>query len=84
MMKTGFLIQDLRRVELTNLVATQEGGSFITGDLVNQNVSPSLGDASLVIEGEEFDGNVVRQAGSQVVFESNNFEEIARKLSQTP
>jgi hypothetical protein len=80
-MKTGCLIQDLRRIDLTNLVATQEGGSFITGDVVNANASPSPGDASLVIEGEEFAGNVVRYTGSQVVFESDSFEEIAKKLS---
>jgi hypothetical protein len=38
-------------------------------------------DASLVIEGKEFAGNVVRYAGSQVIFESGRFEEIAKKLS---
>jgi hypothetical protein len=79
-MKTGCLIQDLRRIDLTKLAATQEGGSFITGEVVNPNVSPSLGDASLVIDGEEFAGNVVRYTGSQVVFESDSFDEIARKL----
>ena len=47
----------------------------------SQNVSLSLGDASLVIEGEEFAGNVVRCSGSQVIFESDRFEEIAKKLS---
>ena len=79
-MKTGCLIQDLRRIDLTKLAATQEDGSFITGEVVNPNVSPSLGDASLVIDGEEFAGNVVRYTGSQVVFESDSFDEIARKL----
>ena len=57
-MKTGYLIQDIRRIELKNLIAKREGGSFITGDLANQQVSPSVGDASLVIEGKEFAGNV--------------------------
>jgi hypothetical protein len=47
----------------------------------SQNVSLSVGDASLVIEGEEFAGNVVRYTESQVIFESGRFEEIAKKLS---
>jgi len=47
----------------------------------SQNVSRSLADASLVIEGKEFAGNVVHYAGSQVIFESGRFEEIAKKLS---
>jgi hypothetical protein len=80
-MKTGYLIQDVRRIELKNLIAKREGGSFITGDVANQQVSPSVGDASLVIEGEEFAGNVVRYTESQVIFESGRFEEIAKKLS---
>jgi hypothetical protein len=42
----------------------------------SQNVSRSLADASLVIEGEEFAGNIVHYAGSQVIFESGRFEEI--------
>jgi hypothetical protein len=79
-MKTGCLIQDLRRIELKNLVANREG-SCITADLAGQTVSPSFGDASLVIEGEEFAGNVSRFAGSEVDFESDRFEEIAEKLS---
>jgi hypothetical protein len=80
-MKTGCLIQDLRRIDLNNLVAKKEGGSFIVGDVANPNVSPSVGDASLVIEGEEFPGDVVRYTGSQVIFESNSFDEIAKKLA---
>ena len=39
------------------------------------------GDASLVIEGEEFAGDVVRYTGSQVVFEPRSFEEIAKKFA---
>ena len=81
MMKTGYLIQDARRIELKNLIAKREGGSFITGDVTNQHVSPSVGDASLVIEGEEFAGDVVRYTESQVFFESGRFEEIEKKLS---
>jgi hypothetical protein len=81
-MKTGCIIQDIRRIELKNLIAEREGGSsFIIGDVANQQVSPSVGDASLVIEGEEFAGNVVRYTESQVVFESDRFKEIAEKLS---
>jgi hypothetical protein len=80
-MKTGYLIQDVRRVELKNLIAKRDGGSFITGDLADEHGSPSVGDASLVIEGEEFAGNVVRFTRSQVVFESDRFEELAKKLS---
>jgi hypothetical protein len=80
-MKTGCLIQDLRRIDLNNLVATKEGGSFIMGEVTNPNVSPSVGDASLVIEGEEFPGDVVRFTGSQVVFEPSSFDEIAKKLA---
>jgi hypothetical protein len=80
-MKTGYLIQDVRRIELKNLTAKRDGGSFITGDMTDQHASPSVGDASLVIEGEEFAGNVVRYSGSQVIFESELFEEIAKKLS---
>ena len=34
-MKTGYLIQDVRRVELKNLIAKRGGGSFITGDLAD-------------------------------------------------
>lgn len=80
-MKTGCLIQDLRRIDLKNLVATREDGLLIIGEVASQNVSPSLGDASLVIEGEEFAGNVVRYTGSQIMFESDRFEEIAKKLA---
>jgi hypothetical protein len=80
-MKTGCLIQDVRRVELKNLIAKRDGGSFFTGDLADEHVSPSVGDASLVIEGEEFAGNVVRHTGGQVIFESDRFEELAKKLS---
>ena len=80
-MKTGYLIQDVRRIELKNLIAKREGGSFIAGDAADEHVSPSVGDASMVIEGEEFAGNVVRYTGSQVVFESDRLEEIAKKLS---
>mgnify|MGYP003693766607 CR=1 FL=1 len=35
-MKTGYLIQDVRRIELKNLIAKREGGSFITGDVANR------------------------------------------------
>jgi hypothetical protein len=35
----------------------------------------------LIVEGEEFAGNVVRGSGSQVIFESDRFEEMAGKLS---
>jgi hypothetical protein len=80
-MKTGCLIQDLRRIDLINLAATREGGSFITAEMADERVSPSLGDASLVIEGQEFDGNVVRCTAPQITFESESFEEIAKKLS---
>jgi hypothetical protein len=80
-MKTGYLIQDVRRIELKNLNANREDGSFIIGDVANQHVSPSVGDASLVIEGEEFAGDVVRYTESQVFFESGRFEEIEKKLS---
>ena len=80
-MKTGYLIQDVRRIELENLTAKREGDAFITGDVANQHASPSVGDASLVIEGEEFAGNVFRCTGSQVIFASDRFEEIAEKLS---
>ena len=52
---------------MKNLIAKREGGSFITGDVTNQQVSPSVGDASLVIEGEEFAGDVVRYTESQVL-----------------
>jgi hypothetical protein len=51
-MKNGRLIQDLRTIELTNLVAKHGGAPCIAGDMVDQNVAPSVGDASLVIEGE--------------------------------
>jgi len=80
-MKIACLIQDTRWVELKNLIATREAGSCITGNLADQNVSLNIGDASLVIDGEEFAGNVVRHTESQVIFESDRFEEIAKKLS---
>ena len=80
-MKTGYLIQDVRRIELENLTAKSEGGAFVTGDVANQHASPSVGDASLVIEGEEFAGNVFRCTGSQVIFESDRFAEIAEKIA---
>lgn len=80
-MKTGYIIQDVRRIELRNLIAKREGGSFIIGDVANQQVSPSIGDASLVIEGNEFAGNVVSHTESQVIFESDHFTEIAERLS---
>jgi hypothetical protein len=79
-MKTSCLIQDLRRIELKNLVANREGRSYISADFAGQNASPSFGDASLVVEGEEFAGNVARFTESQVQFESDRFEEIAQKL----
>ena len=81
-MKTGYLIQDVRRIELENLSAKPEGGAFITADVANQHASPSIGDASLVIEGEEFAGNVFRCTGSQVIFESDRFAEISKKIAQ--
>jgi hypothetical protein len=80
-MKIACLIQDTRWVELKNLTAKREAGPCITADLVDQNVSLNIGDASLVIDGEEFAGNVVRHTDSQVIFESDCFEEIAKKLS---
>jgi hypothetical protein len=80
-MKIACLIQDTRWVELKNLIATREASSCITADLADQNGSPNIGDASLVIDGEEFAGNVVRHTESQVIFESDRFEEIAKKLS---
>jgi len=80
-MKIACLIQDTRWVELKNLIATREGGSCITADRADQNVLLNIGDACLVIDGEEFAGNVVRHTESQVIFESDRFEEIAKKLS---
>lgn len=80
-MKTGYLIQDVRRIELENLSAESESGAFVTGDVANQHASPSVGDASLVIEGEEFAGSVFRCTGSQVIFESDRFAEIAEKIA---
>jgi hypothetical protein len=79
-MKSGCLIQDLRRIELKNLIANREDRS-ITTDLAGPGASPSFGDASLVIDGEEFAGNVSRLTESQLGFESERFEEIAKKLS---
>jgi hypothetical protein len=67
-MKIGCLIQDVRRVDLSDLAVTRQGGSFIGGDIANENVSPSRDDASLVVKAEEFAGHVP-------------FEEIAKKLS---
>ena len=63
-MKIACLIQDTRWVELKNLIATREGGSCITADLADQNVSPNIGDARLVIDGQEFAGTVVRHTES--------------------
>jgi len=40
-MKTGCLIQDVRRVDLSDLAATRQGGSFIGGDIANENVAQS-------------------------------------------
>jgi hypothetical protein len=80
-MKTGYLIQDVRRIELKNLTVKRNGGSFIAGDVSDEHASPSVGDSSLVIEGEEFAGNVVHYTGSQVTFEPEQFEEIVKKLS---
>jgi hypothetical protein len=80
-MKTACLIQDLRRIDLKNLIARREGAPCITADRADPGVSPSVGDASLVIDGEEFAGNVLRYTDSQVTFESDRFEEIEKKLS---
>ena len=80
-MKSACLIQDTRWVDLKNLIATREGGSCITADLADQNISLNIGNASLVVDGEEFGGNVVCHTESQVIFESDRFEEIAKKLS---
>jgi hypothetical protein len=57
-MKTGCLILDVRRVDLSDLAATRQRGSFIVGDTANEHVSPSRGDASLVVGGEECVGDV--------------------------
>ena len=54
------LIKNVRRIELRNLIAKREGDSLIIGDVANQQVSPSVGDASLVIEGKEVAGIVVK------------------------
>jgi hypothetical protein len=78
--KIACLIQDTCCVELKNVIAARESGSCITADLADQNISLNIGNASLVIDGEEFSGNVVRHTDSQVIFESDRFEEIAKKL----
>ncbi|HEY5707580.1 MAG TPA: hypothetical protein VIS96_18625 [Terrimicrobiaceae bacterium] len=80
-MKNACLIQDVRRVELTNLVSKGGGPPCIAGDLADQHVSPSLGDASLVIDGEEFAGNVVQCTEHQIIFEPARYEEVAKKIS---
>jgi hypothetical protein len=80
-MKTACLIQDLRRMELKNLIARREGEPCIIADRADMSVTPSVGDASLVIDGEEFAGNVVRFTESHVTFEPESFEEIEKKIS---
>ncbi len=80
-MKTACLIQDLRRIELKNLIARREGGPCITAERADQNATPSIGDAALVVDGEEFAGNVARFTESHVTFESDLFDEIEKKLS---
>jgi hypothetical protein len=80
-MQVACLIQDFGWVELKNLIAKRDGVSSITADLADENVSPRIGSADLIIDGEEFAGNVVRHTDSKVIFQSDRFEEIAEKLS---
>ena len=53
---------------LKNLLASHNGASIVTANLADQNVSPKIGDASLVIDGEEFVAHVVAHTESQKNF----------------
>jgi hypothetical protein len=84
LMRVACLIQGDSWVALNNLLATHNGASMITADLADQNVSPKIGDASLVIDGEEFAAHVVAHTESRIIFKAEHSDEIARKLSSTP
>ena len=73
------LIQGDSWVPLKNLLASHNGASIVTANLADQNVSPKIGDASLVIDGEEFVAHVVAHTKSRIIFEADRFDEIAEK-----
>ena len=82
-MRVACLIQGDSWVALKNLLASHNGASIVTADLADQNVSPKIGDASLVIDGEEFVAHVVAHTESRIIFEADRFDEIAEKLSSS-
>jgi hypothetical protein len=83
-MRVACLIQGDSWVALNNLLAPDNGVSNLTADLADQNVSPKIGDAILVIDGEEFAVHVVALIESGIIFEADRSNEIAEKLSSTP
>jgi hypothetical protein len=83
-MRVACLIQGDSWVALNNLLAPHNGASIITADLADQNVSLKIGDASLVIDGEEFVAHVVAHTESRIIFKVEHSDEIAKKLSSSP
>jgi hypothetical protein len=79
-MKVACLIQGDSWVALNNLLAPHNGASIITADLADQNVSPKIGDASLVIDGEEFGADVVAYTESRIIFKAEHSDEIAKNF----
>jgi hypothetical protein len=82
-MRVACLIQGDSWVALNNLLAPHNGASLMTADLADQNVSPKIGDAILVIDGEEFAAYLVALTESRIIFEADRSDEIAEKLSST-
>jgi hypothetical protein len=65
-MRVACLIQGDSWVALNKLLATHNGASMITADLADQNVSLEIGDASLVLDGEQFAAHVVAQTNREL------------------
>jgi hypothetical protein len=80
-MRVACLIQGDKWVALNNLFAPQGGASSIAAELADQNFSPEIGNASLVVDGEEFAAHVVSHSESRIVLEADG--EIEKKLSSS-
>jgi hypothetical protein len=81
-MRVACLIQGDKWVALNNLFAPQGGASSIAAELADQNFSPEIGNASLVVDGEEFAAHVVSHSESRIVLEADG--EIEKKAFFKP
>ena len=81
-MRVACLIQGDSWIALNNLLGPHNGASIITAELADQNFYFKIGDASLVIDGEEFAAHVVAHTDSRIIFKAARFDEIAKNFLQ--